>query len=415
MGTQRPIRAFRALVTATAAFALLVIAAAPSQGAAGNPSCGDTITTSVHLASDVLGCTSAGLVVGAAGITIDLNGHTLGGTNAPKSVGIENNKYANVRITNGTVKDFHLNGIAIHNARGNTIAKVRVTGIGAGGKENDADAGILLDHSPTATVSDSVVMNKVHAWQSDGIDVFFSKGAVVQRNRLSGNAWNGLAVIKSPGSRVVGNELDRNGNNGMEANGASDSIYVSGNHADRNKNWGIVVGALARGRVVGNVVTDNGRDGLLFFDLRSSRIQGNRASGNAVGINLAGGQHGSKLNQILANTVTKNKEAGIWVNGENAKGPANQNVLSGNSATRNGQPGGIVVEGVRAATGSEATPRPVTPATASRRSAGRSTVAATALAGTAPHPSASASSAAKRAFDFRREPPDPAGGSALRP
>ena len=364
MGMQTPIRALRTLVTAAAAFALLVIAAAPSQGAAGTPSCGDTIATSVRLTSDVLGCTSAGLVVGAAGITINLNGHTLGGTNAPKSVGIENDRYANVRISNGTIKDFHLNGIAIHNARRNSIAKVRVTGIGAGGKENDADAGILLDHSPMATVSDSVVMNKVHAWQSDGIDVFFSKGAVIQRNRLSGNAWNGLAVIESPASRVVGNQLNGNGNNGMEANGASDSIYVSGNHADRNKNWGIVVGALASARVVGNVVTDNGRDGLLFFDLKSSRIQGNRASGNAAGISLAGGQHGSKLNQVLGNTVTKNKEAGIWVNGENAKGPANQNVLSGNSATRNGKPGGIVVEESRAPTDSGTTPRPGTPATA---------------------------------------------------
>lgn len=346
MGMQTPIRALRTLVTAAAAFALLVIAAAPSQGAAGTPSCGDTITTSVRLTSDVLGCTSAGLVVGAAGITINLNGHTLGGTNAPKSVGIENDRYANVRISNGTIKGFHLNGIAIHNARRNSIAKVTVTGIGAGGKENDADAGILLDHSPMATVSDSVVMNNVHAWQSDGIDVFSSKGAVIQRNRLSGNAWNGLAVIKSPASRVVGNELNGNGNNGMEANAGSNSVYVSGNHADRNKNWGLVVGALARVRVVGNTVTGNGRDGFLFFDLKNSRVQGNRASKNAAGINLAGGQHGSKLNQVLANTVTKNKEAGIWVNGENAKGPANQNVLSGNSATRNGKPGGIVVEGV---------------------------------------------------------------------
>ena len=97
MGMQTPIRALRTLVTAAAAFALLVIAAAPSQAAAGTPSCGDTIATSVRLTSDVLGCTSAGLVVGAAGITINLNGHTLGGTNAPKSVGIENDRYANIQ------------------------------------------------------------------------------------------------------------------------------------------------------------------------------------------------------------------------------------------------------------------------------------------------------------------------------
>jgi hypothetical protein len=347
MGSQAPVRALRILVAAAAAFALLVILVTPSQGArAVTPSCGDTITTSVRLASDVVGCASTGLIVGAAGITIDLNGHTLGGTNAPKSVGIENDGHANVRIVNGTVKNFHADGIAIHNARGNAIGKVTVTGIGAGGKKNDADAGILLDHSPAAAVSDTVVMNHVQAFQSDGIDVLFSSGALIQRNRLSQNAWNGLTVVKSPRSRVVGNELDSNGNDGMEANVASDFVYVSGNHGDRNKGWGLVVGALAHARVLGNSVTGNGQDGLSFFDLTSSTIQGNHASANATGINLAGGQHGSMLNQILGNVVTKNRHAGIWVNGQNGKSPANQNLVSGNTATGNGSPGGIVVDGV---------------------------------------------------------------------
>jgi parallel beta-helix repeat protein len=346
MCTQTRFRVPRSLIAAAAAFGLLLVLVPPSQGAREvAPACGDTITASVRLTSDVVGCTGIGLVVGAAAITIDLNGHTLGGTNTPKSVGIENDGHANVRIVNGTVKNFHLDGIAIHNARGNTIGKVTVTGIGAGGKQNEADAGILLDHSPAAAVSDSVVMNHVHAFQSDGIDVLFSSGALIQRNRLSQNAWNGLVVIKSPRSRVVGNQLDGNGNNGMEANGASDFVYVSGNHADRNTSWGLVLGALAHARVLGNSVSGNGQDGLFFFDLTSSTIQRNHASANATGINLAGGQHGSKLNQILGNTVTRNKHAGIWVNGQSGKSPANQNLVSGNTATGNGSPGGIVVDG----------------------------------------------------------------------
>src|SRR5580765_4206880 len=105
MGTLTPIRAFRALVTAATAAALLVLAASPSEGAVTTPSCGDTITRSVRLAGDVLGCTDAGLVVGAAGITIDLGGHTLAGTNVPKSVGIGNDGHANVRIVNGNIKN----------------------------------------------------------------------------------------------------------------------------------------------------------------------------------------------------------------------------------------------------------------------------------------------------------------------
>jgi parallel beta-helix repeat protein len=97
--------------------------------------------------------------------------------------------------------------------------------------------------------------------------------------------------------------------------------------------------------VLRNTVTGNGQDGLFFFDLTSSTIQRNHASANATGINLSGGQHGSKLNQIIGNTVSKNRHEGILVSGDNTNSPADQNLVSGNTATGNGSPGGIVVEG----------------------------------------------------------------------
>jgi parallel beta-helix repeat protein len=342
MATQSILRAPRVLIATAAAIGALVAFAPLSSGAA-TPACGDTITTSVRLTSDLVGCGAAGLIVGASGITVDLGGHTLGGTNLPNSVGISNTGHANVKIVNGTISGFHTDGVAIHHASGNRLNKVTIRGIGSGGKNNDADAGVLLDHSPGAVVTDTIVANSVHAFQSDGIDVLFSAGALIQGNHLSQNNWDGLVLIQSPRSRVVGNELDANGNNGMEANAGSDFISVSGNRADRNKNWGIVVGAVGHARVLGNTATGNGQDGLSFFDLASSTIQGNHATANGVGINLHGGQHGSKLNQVLGNTVTKNKHAGIVVSGDGAKSPADANVVSGNTASGNGSDGGIVV------------------------------------------------------------------------
>jgi parallel beta-helix repeat protein len=344
MATQLIVTAPRILVATAAAIGLLVAFAPLSQGATA-PSCGDTLTASVKLTSDLVGCGAAGLIVGAAGITVDLGGHTLGGTNAPNSVGIANSGNANVKIANGTISGFHTDGVAIHHAAGNRLSKLTVRGIGSGGKNNEADAGILLDHSPGAVVAATVIANNVHAFQADGIDVLFSAGTQILLSKLSQNQWNGLVVIQSPRSRVVGNELDANGNNGMEANVGSDFLYLFGNHADRNRNWGLVVGALGHARVVGNSATGNGQDGLSFFDLASSTIQGNRATANGTGINLHGGQHGSKLNQLLGNTVTKNKHAGIVVSGDGAKSLADANLLAGNTAIGNGSDGGIVVRG----------------------------------------------------------------------
>ena len=346
MAAQLIVKAPRILVATAAAIGLLVAFAPLSRGArTADPSCGDTLTTSVRLTSDLTGCGAAGLIVGAAGITVDLGGHTLGGTNVPNSVGIANTGHANVKIANGTIAAFHTDGVAIHRAAGNRVSKLTVRGIGSGGKNNDADAGILLDHSPAAVVTDTDVKNSVHAFQADGIDVFFSPGTQIMRSKLSQNQWNGLVVIQSPRSLVVGNKLDANGNNGMEANVGSDFISVSGNHTDRNKNWGLVVGAVGHARVSGNSATGNGRDGLSFFDLASSTIQRNHAIGNGIGINLHGGQHGSKLNQVLGNTVTKNKHAGIVVSGDSAKSPADANLVAGNTASGNGSDGGIVVGG----------------------------------------------------------------------
>ena len=46
-------------------------------------SCGEVITVDTKLANDVVDCPRHGLIVGAAGITLDLNGHTIDGDDTP--------------------------------------------------------------------------------------------------------------------------------------------------------------------------------------------------------------------------------------------------------------------------------------------------------------------------------------------
>src|SRR3954468_9415828 len=68
----------RVVIVAIAAALTGAAFAAPAFGAA-RPACGDVITSNTTLRADLRDCPGDGLVIGADGITLDLNGHTIGG------------------------------------------------------------------------------------------------------------------------------------------------------------------------------------------------------------------------------------------------------------------------------------------------------------------------------------------------
>ena len=67
-------------------------------------SCGQTITQSIRVTNDLVDCPANGLVVGANGITIDLDGHTIDGLGL--GAGIANPSFDSVAIINGVVQEF---------------------------------------------------------------------------------------------------------------------------------------------------------------------------------------------------------------------------------------------------------------------------------------------------------------------
>jgi parallel beta-helix repeat protein len=303
--------------------------------------CGQTLTADTRLANSLVGCPGNGLVIGADGITVDLAGHSVRGTNAPGSEGIADDGHPGVRIRNGTIANFFLNGVALRGAPRSSLTNLTIHTIGAGGVENDFSAGVLVKDSANTSITNSTVMNNVTAFQSDGVDVLSSAGTRVSGNRIVDNAWNGMFVLDSPRTRVTGNDLDRNGNEGIEVNLGSDHTRLADNRARDNVASGLVVGAISGARIEGNVVTGNAESGVFMFDLHGSRITANRAASNGAGIDLEGGQHGSTGNRVAGNEARGNV-AGIVV----ADG-ANDNTVVGNVANANtGGPddgGGIIV------------------------------------------------------------------------
>jgi parallel beta-helix repeat protein len=352
--------AVRRLVAPVAVLAALVGLAAvgtvQARPAAGSVSCGDTLKASVKLTNDLLNCSGSGLIVGADNITVDLNGHTISGTNKPTpgTGGVVIDKHANVQVVNGTISGFHYGGVGVTNTHGAVLSQLTVRNIGAGCKQGDICAGIGLMNATGTKITDSTVSNHVQAFQSNGIDVDGSPDTLIQGTHSDRNAGAGISVFQSPRSRFVGNELARNKQEGMQVNSSSDSTVVSGNRATANGTAGIAAGASSKLSVVGNSVSGNGQVGFLLFDLTGGLVRGNRANGNPYGFVLYGGQagvaqyggkHGAVHNQLIGNNTTGNASGGILVRGDGGKDVANDNLLSGNVANSNGLAGGIVIQG----------------------------------------------------------------------
>ena len=147
-----------------------VAVAAPSSEAT-TVSCGSVITTDVRLAADLVDCPAAGLVVGAPGITIDLNGHVIDGTGS--GVGIDNNgRHDDIRITGGRVTGF-----------GQGVDLLETSGAQVDRMTFEANAiGVSISRS------DHVVVDRVDAVANEftGMSFSFSERLIVTRNAHQG-------------------------------------------------------------------------------------------------------------------------------------------------------------------------------------------------------------------------------------
>lgn len=330
------------MACAATALGLLASAAAalPASAVSGAPplGCGTTVTVDTRLTKDLLDCPNDGLIIGASGITIDLGGHLIRGTNAPGGEGIVDEGHGHVVVEHGTVEGFFVNGVTLRQAPASVVHDLTVRRIGAGGVENQVSTGIWVEASPASRIYRSTVENDVVAWEADGVVVRTSPGFALYRSRLNRNSWDGLVMFMSPGSRIERNVLWANGNNGMEAK-TSDAIQIRRNRANRNGNVGIAAGLMRHASIVGNVANANGgatgsetsHAGLFLFDFNDSQIRDNTAMHNSEGIGLIGDQTTSTGNHVVGNVVRSNTVIGLGI------GPrANDNVVASNVASRNG-------------------------------------------------------------------------------
>jgi parallel beta-helix repeat protein len=343
-------------VTAGLGFVLVLTAlAGPSAAAArhGQPlRCGDAITTDTRLTANLMDC-AEGVVIGADGITLDLNGHRIDGDASVDSVGIDVEGHRGVTIENGAVREF-AEGVLVLGGSDITIRRVTSTDEGHGG--------ILVDSGRHVTITGSVARRS-----GAGIIVTRSNRVRVVANRVSGSGFGGIPVFDSrhiviagntvlrcrtdmgiglvggsSHSIVVGNRVSRNGAGIVAADRASHNL-IAENIVRRNDSGVILDVGTHHNRVVGNVIDHSAFEGIAVVASDGNLIARNRVVHSGQ-VDPAGGiviiplpenaSEASDANQVVHNLALENHGDGILV-GE----LQTANLVRANRAYRNTQLG----------------------------------------------------------------------------
>jgi parallel beta-helix repeat protein len=172
------------LIPITLVAGLVLAGAVPavaSEADVGQPvGCGSVLTRSTVLQTDLLDCPGNGLVIGADGITVDLNGHRISGRiistgGGVDQVGIDNSAgHDDVTIRNGTIDEFARGGVHLVGADHNSISNLTML--------LEGDFGILLETGS----GNRVAGNTLRAPGDIGIGVF-GTSAPSRNSVISGN------------------------------------------------------------------------------------------------------------------------------------------------------------------------------------------------------------------------------------
>lgn len=285
---------------------LLLGSALVGTASAAHVACGQTITQSTVLDSDVGPCPGDGIIVGANNITLDLNGFTVFGTAAPgDGAGILIQGRTGVTVRNGRVTLFDA-GVAIIGGSGNTVTGLTVQeNIGTGG----TDFG-------------------------DGIALFSSSGNTIRGNTAQHNGpYDGIGLVGNSDNNVVDGNVSQGNNIAFDQAHTGHMGFPGGTMDDHGIR---VEGPGVNGNIISNnTVEGNGLDGILVFGFAANTgntLRGNIVRGNGFhqkmhrtgsGIITGGGS------TLVENNFSQgNAASGIRVNSTN-------NTIRSNTAVQN--------------------------------------------------------------------------------
>ena len=266
--------------------------------------CGETLTQSVTLANDLTNCPHAGLIIGADGITVDLNGHTIGGVagrtdgcgDVADTGGINDAGFDGITIENGVIEGFAAGiagAFADSRMTGLTLRDAAV-GITVGSPNPLADlSNLTIEHDVidgvpcggaiglTGGNDDVIEYNRVTNVAGDGLDLLFNDSVQVEHNSFSQLGGAGIALFfnadgNTIDDNVIAGALGGDDSAGLLINGPASDNEIEGNTIERTPRPAILIqsagydpGAPADNRVIGNTLASVG-DGIVLFEAQGA-------------------------------------------------------------------------------------------------------------------------------------------------
>jgi parallel beta-helix repeat protein len=326
-------------------------------------SCGDTITADTRLESDLIDCPNNGIVIGADGVTLDLNGHLIDGDGTPFAVcpkkkfcdlGVVNVGHDGVTVMHGAVREFDV-GTVVGNARHNRVLGIssssnRFGGIAVFDSEkslvrNSSGSGSTTHHAGGIFLSGShqvrILHNSFRHNRESGIHIASSTHNLIEGNRLSHNKEVGIVLEHAERNRVRGNRIVRDGLFGIYVAPGNRNVIARNRvaHLRRVRGRAIEVDGGNRNLIVRNSIRDTAGSAItLGYDV----IVGNVVRRNRI---RQAGEDGVQIEETAKRTqVTDNLVIASGGDGYDVKNPTT--TLTANRALRNAQLGIEAVAGV---------------------------------------------------------------------
>lgn len=274
------------LLPAPALVALgVAIAGSVSAGAqAPAITCGTVVTDDVRLTAD-LHCAGSGLVIGAPGVTIDLDGHTIDG--AGSGAGIDNSGgHDELRVTGGSIRGFVF-GVELFEVSGARLDRLSA--------DSNLD-GVKISRSDAVEIERVTVTDNVGA----GIEITFSERVVVRRSTVTGNGLGGIVDRFNSDTGYERNTLSDNVGPGLTLDRTIRTV-VELNDVVGNDSYGIEMTAMEDAVLVRNDVVANAGNGI-SIDQSGSTLTRNEANANGgLGINAPDGTIDGGRNRATGN------------------------------------------------------------------------------------------------------------------
>ncbi|TDD29679.1 DNRLRE domain-containing protein [Kribbella turkmenica] len=281
--------------------------------------CGQVLTRSSLITNDLTNCPNDGLVIGASGITIDLDGSVIDGIG--QGTGIRNPGFDSVTITGGTVQEFDY-GVQL-------TAGTALGIVGALTIRLNQEAGVQLVDADDG-VNGNIVRENSIAGNGAGLSLGGgTQGAAVLRNTIGGSALHGIRVLGATGNTLEGNTVTGSSENGMLFDAAGNNTVVSnsvtasaksailvqaGSHANlirgntlREGEAGIELTDSDGTEVVANIANQMDKPGIVLERAHDTVVRGNDVRFNGGGIELLE----SNNNRLESNNASENSDTGI--------------------------------------------------------------------------------------------------------